>query len=107
MSRRDFPKVCGLIRRQRDWLAESKLGAPTARIVNGKKPKTLIGFRQNGMQSSCLPTPCRHTDHTTVGVEAGAKSSLMLFERNMVNPTSRLLEAGDSARSAVGVAGRG
>jgi len=31
----------------------------------------------------------------------------MLFERNMVNPISRLVEAGDSARSAEGVTGRG
>jgi len=31
----------------------------------------------------------------------------MLLEWNMVNPTSRLVEAGDSARSAVGVVGRG
>jgi hypothetical protein len=31
----------------------------------------------------------------------------MLTERNMVNPTSRLVEAGDSARDAEGVAGRG
>jgi hypothetical protein len=30
-----------------------------------------------------------------------------LFERNMVNPTFRLVEAGASARNVVGVAGRG
>jgi hypothetical protein len=30
-----------------------------------------------------------------------------LFERNMVNPTFRLAEADDSARSVVGIAGRG
>jgi hypothetical protein len=31
----------------------------------------------------------------------------MLVERNMVNPSSRLIEAGDSARSTVGAADRG
>jgi hypothetical protein len=31
----------------------------------------------------------------------------MLVERNMVNPSSRLVEAGDSARSAIGMADRG
>jgi hypothetical protein len=30
-----------------------------------------------------------------------------LFKRNMVNPAFRLLEAGDSARSVEGMAGRG
>jgi hypothetical protein len=30
-----------------------------------------------------------------------------LFERNMVNPTFRLMEADDSARSVVGMTGRG
>ena len=30
-----------------------------------------------------------------------------LFERNMVNPTFRLVEAGDSARSVGGMPGRG
>jgi hypothetical protein len=30
-----------------------------------------------------------------------------LFERNMVNPTFRLVEADVSARSVVGMAGRG
>jgi hypothetical protein len=72
-----------------------------------KEAKDADRLQPKGVQSSCLPTPCRHTDNRTVGVEAGAKSSLMLFERNMVNPTSRLLEAGVSARNAVGMAGRG
>jgi hypothetical protein len=30
-----------------------------------------------------------------------------LFERNMVNPTFRLVEADDSARSVAGMTGRG
>jgi hypothetical protein len=30
-----------------------------------------------------------------------------LFERNMVNPTFRLMEADDSARGVVGMTGRG
>jgi hypothetical protein len=30
-----------------------------------------------------------------------------VLERNMVNPTFRLMEADDSARSVVGMAGRG
>jgi len=49
---------------------------------------------------------CKRTDNTTAGAEAGAKSSA-LFKQNMINPTFRLVEAGDSARSVVGMAGRG
>jgi hypothetical protein len=66
----------------------------------------LTGSGQKGTQSGCLFSVCRHTDNTTAGVLAGAKSS-MLLERNMVNPASRLAEASDFARSAEGVTGRG
>ena len=58
------------------------------------------------MQSGCPSSVCGHTDTTTAGAEAGAKS-FEWFKRNMVNPTSRLLEADVSARSVVGMAGRG
>src|SRR6185295_1670903 len=59
-------------------------------------------------QSSRLPHVAlgAHGTSRTAGEETGA-TSFMLLERNTVNPTTRLIEAGVAARRADGLAGRG
>ena len=50
---------------------------------------------------------CASTRTTRLPVYRQGLNHPMLLERNMVNPPSRLVEAGDPARGADGVAGRG
>ena len=50
---------------------------------------------------------CAGTRILRLPVQRQGLNHSSLFERNMVNPAFRLLEAGDSARSVEGMAGRG
>lgn len=72
---------------------------------NPKEPKTLTG----SSQKACSRLPhfdLGHANIMTAGVATGA-NSVVSSERNMVNPSSRLTEAGDIARCAAGMPGRG
>ena len=73
---------------------------------NYDEPKTLKGSNQKVLQSAAPLLIWGTRTHTAAGVEAGTKPSELL-ERNMVNPTSRLSEAGTVARLAEGMTGRG
>lgn len=68
--------------------------------------KTLTGSGQNRHAVGYPSDALGYTDSKTAGVDAGAKPSRFV-DRNNVNPTSRLFEAGRAARQADGVAGRG
>jgi hypothetical protein len=74
--------------------------------LNPKEPKTLTGSGQKATQPVVPPETEGTRTLMAAGVIAGTKSSVLL-ERNMENPSSRLEEAGDAARRAVGVTGRG
>ena len=72
---------------------------------NPTEPKTLTG----SSQKACSRLPHADLGHTNI-MTAGAKTGTNSFvssERNMVNPASRLVEAGVIARCAVEVADRG
>lgn len=72
---------------------------------NPEEPKTLTG----SSQKACSRLPHRdlgHTNMMTAGVSTGT-NSFVSSERNMVNPSSRLSEAGGIARCAAGMPGRG
>ena len=66
----------------------------------------LTGSDQKVRQSVAPPESWSTRTKQTPGVEVGAKSFLLL-ERNTVNPTSGLAEAGRTVRGAEGMAGRG
>jgi hypothetical protein len=72
------------------------------------EPKMLIGSSQNRPCSRlCHPGAWNTRTPKTAGVKAGTKSFVSL-ETNIVNPTLRLgFGASASARTTVGVAGRG
>ena len=60
-------------------------------------------LKPKGAQSVALLLNRGTRTHKTAGVQAGAYSFIRLLERNIVNPSSRLLgEAGRAARLAVG-----
>jgi hypothetical protein len=73
-----------------------------------RRAKDADRLKPNGNAASVLQ-PCKRSTRTkpAAGVEAGANSS-MSSPPNIVNPTFRLpVEAGASARTADGMAGRG
>jgi hypothetical protein len=72
---------------------------------NPIEPKTLTGSSQKAR--SRLPhEDLGHTNSMTAGVETGT-NSFVSSERNRINPSSRLVEAGVIARCAAGMPGRG
>ena len=72
---------------------------------NPTEPKTLTGSSQKAR--SRLPhADLGHTNIMTAGAKTGT-NSFVSSERNMVNPSSRLVEAGVIARCAAGMPGRG
>ena len=72
---------------------------------NPIEPKTLTGSSQKAR--SRLPhEDLGHTNNMTAGVETGT-NSFVSSERNRLNPSSRLVEAGVIARCAAGMPGRG
>ena len=72
---------------------------------NPIEPKTLTGSSQKAR--SRLPhEDLGHTNNMTAGVETGT-NSFVSSERNRINPSSRLVEAGVIARCAAGMPGRG
>ena len=72
---------------------------------NPIEPKTLTGSSQKAR--SRLPhEDLGHTNMMTAGVETGT-NSFVSSERNRINPSSRLVEAGVIARCAAGMPGRG
>ena len=73
---------------------------------NYNEPKALKGSNQKVLQSAVPLMIWGTRTHMAAGVEAGTNPSALLGQ-NMVNPTSRLSEAGTVARLADGVAGRG
>lgn len=70
------------------------------------KPKTLTGLRQKAKQSVASLVAWGTRTLRTAGEETGT-NSFMLLERNTVNPTSRLSEAGVAARRVDELAGKG
>jgi hypothetical protein len=81
--------------------ASELLKAPS----NLKEPKTLTGSGQKAR--SRLPhRDLGHTNMMTAGAKIGA-NSFVSSERNRINPSSRLVEAGGIARYADGMPGRG
>jgi len=74
--------------------------------VKRNKPKTLIGLSQKASQLAASPEAWGTRTFMTAGEETGT-NSFMLFERNTVNPTTRLIKAGVAARRADELAGRG
>jgi hypothetical protein len=77
--------------------------------VMSNKPKALNRLEPTGNAVGCPHCGLGHTDRNAAGVEAGANSFRSL-EPNVVNPTSCSEDhtgAGESARNAVGMAGRG
>ena len=72
---------------------------------NPEEPKTLTGSGQKA-RSRMPHRDLGHTNRMTAGAETGA-NSFVSSERNMVNPSSRLTEAGVIARCADGMPGRG
>ena len=70
------------------------------------KPKTLTGLRQKGKAVGFPFVKWGHTDIQTAGEKTGT-NSFMLLERNTVNPTTRLAEAGAAVKHADELAGRG
>ena len=73
---------------------------------NPTEPKALIGSGQNGTQWVASHEDLGHTNMMTAGVETGT-NSFVSSERNRLNPSSRLVEAGVIARCAAGMPGRG
>ncbi len=72
---------------------------------NLKEPKTLTGSGQKAR--SWLPhQDLGHANIMTAGVETGT-NSFVSSERNRLNPSFRLIEAGVIARCAAGMPGRG
>jgi hypothetical protein len=72
---------------------------------NPGEPKTLTGSSQKAR--SRLPHgDLGHTNSMTAGATTGT-NSFVSSERNRINPSSRLIEAGVIARCAAGVPGRG
>lgn len=75
--------------------------------VTPNKPKALIGLSQKATPSVAPPHGRSTRTHRTAGVLTGANSFVSLLS-NLVSPTSRpKLWAGVSARTAVGVPGKG
>jgi hypothetical protein len=72
---------------------------------NPIEPKTLTGSSQKA-RSRLLHEDLGHTNSMTAGVETGT-NSFVSSERNRINPSSRLVEAGVIARCAAGMPGRG
>ena len=70
------------------------------------EPKTLTGSSQKVTQQDAPSVCLEHADNKAVGVQAGT-NSFVSIQRNMVNPTSRLDEAGAVARLSVEMAGKG
>jgi hypothetical protein len=73
---------------------------------NPKEPKMLTGSGQKAMQS-VAPPETWGTRTQRLPVCVAGTNSFMSSERNMLNPSSRLVEAGVIARCAAGVPGRG
>ena len=72
---------------------------------NPGEPKTLTGSSQKAR--SRLPHgDLGHTNSMTAGATTGT-NSFVSSERNRINPSSRLVEAGVIARCAAGMPGRG
>ena len=88
--------------RLNDMPNESKLSQVPS---NPAEPKTLIGSSQKA-RSRMSHRDLRHTNIMTAGAETGA-NSFVSSERNRINPSSRLVEAGVIARCAAGMPGRG
>ena len=72
---------------------------------NPEEPKTLTGSGKKA-RSRMPHRDLGHTNMMTAGAETGA-NSFVSSERNMVNPSSRLAEAGVTAKCAAGMPGRG
>jgi len=72
---------------------------------NPIEPKTLTGSSQKA-RSRMPHRDLGHTNMMTAGVETGT-NSFVSSERNRINPSSRLVEAGVIARCAAGMPGRG
>ncbi len=103
-SFRDCQHHSGLRARLGDTSNRSELPTGTVKI---KRAKDADRLKPNGNAVGC--STCVHGTRgqkQTAGVKAGT-NSLMLLERNTVNLTLRLSEAGAVARPAAGMTGRG
>jgi len=74
--------------------------------VKRNKPKTLTGLSQKAKQSVASLGAGGTRTSKTAGEETGT-NAFVLLERNTVNPTTRLVEAGVAAKRADELAGRG
>ena len=70
------------------------------------KPKTLTGLSQKAEQWAASLGAGGTRTSKTAGEETGT-NAFVLLERNTVNPTTRLVEAGVAAKRADELAGRG